>query len=75
MIMWTWKGGEGGVWKDGEGGEEVNRSHSGKHAKGDISLLPVLKRLPTPSFLLLYFPLEGIRVGFSFERGNPSRMR
>lgn len=42
---------EGG-WKRGRGGKSLTL---GQTHKGDISLLLMLKRLSTPSFLLLYF--------------------
>ncbi len=53
MIMRMCRGGRGlGGWRRGWGGKSLML---GQTRKGDISLLPVLKRLPTPSFLSFYF--------------------
>lgn len=53
MIMWTWRR-RRDLEGTEKGGKEVNCSHSATTHNRDISLLPVLKQLPTPSFLPLY---------------------
>lgn len=50
------KGG-GGFWEDGDEGEEVNRSHSGRHAERYLTATSVQNDCPKPLFPLVAFVL------------------